>query len=91
MIIILLAFAMNVDAQFILSGRVVDIESEQGIASTEVYNQQIDQIVLTNENGYFEFKGLKKGRYDITIFTFDYSTQTKTLEVSENINIEFKL
>jgi Fe(3+) dicitrate transport protein len=89
--VLLFAFALNGEAQFIISGRVLDAESKQGISNTEVYNQQVDQIVLTNAKGYFEFKNLDKGTYDITIFTFDFSTQTKSIEVEGNVSINFIL
>ena len=90
-VVLLLAFALNCNAQFVLSGRVIDEENKQGVANIEVYNQQIDRIVLTNEKGNFEFKNLKKGVYDITIFTFDYSTQTKSVELDGDVTIDFIL
>ncbi len=91
-IILILAFALSVDAQFTLSGKVVDLKSGEAIRNTEVYNQQLDRVVLTNPNGYFEFRNIDKGIYDITIFTFDYFSQTKTVEIyDKNIVLDFNL
>ena len=83
--------ALYVEGQFTLSGRVLKMESGEGIRNTEIYNQQLDQVVHTNANGYYEFKNLSLGTYDITIFTFDFQTQTKSVVVDKDIVVDFNL
>ncbi|MDF1695451.1 MAG: carboxypeptidase-like regulatory domain-containing protein [Saprospiraceae bacterium] len=80
-----------VSAQYTLSGSVIDLNTGDGVQNTEVYNQQIDRVVITDKNGYFEFKNLGPGTYDITIFTFEYSTKTITVDLKEDTSIEFDL
>ena len=82
--ILLVAFWGQLDAQYTLSGKVLDLKSGEPVQNTEVYNQQLDQVVLTNPNGYYEFRGIYNGKYDITIFTFDYASQTKSVEIENN-------
>ena len=91
-ILFILANVIALDAQYTLSGIVKDLKSGAAIQRTEVYNQQLDRVVLTDPNGYYEFKNVVNGNYDITIFTFEYSSQTKTIEVSgKNANLDFDL
>ncbi len=80
-VVLIAAFALELDAQFTISGKVLDSKSGGAIQNTEVYNQQLDQVVITNPNGYYEFKNIKEGKYDITIFTFDYASQTKSIDI----------
>ena len=91
-VILAVAFGFESNAQFTLSGRVLDLKTGEAIQNTEVYNQQLDQVVLTNSNGFYEFKNIESGAYDITIFTFDYASQTKTVEVNNrNVVLDFGL
>lgn len=78
-------------AQFTLSGKIKNVKTGAAIANTEVYNQQLDQVAFTNPNGYYEFTNLKVGSYDLTIFTFEYSVQTKSVDVSGNATLDFEL
>ena len=77
--------------QHTLSGKIKNLDSGLAIVGTEVYNQQTDEVVFTNTNGFFEFKNLKNGRYDLTIFTFDYITQTKTIVLDGDGTLDFEL
>lgn len=78
-------------AQYTLSGKVIDAETKKGVANTEIYNQQIDQVALTDQEGRYVFSDLGEGTYDITIFTFDYSTQTQTIQVKGNTVLNFDM
>jgi Fe(3+) dicitrate transport protein len=88
----MISLALNLHAQYTLSGRVMDMNSGVSIQNTEVYNQQLDQVAVTNLDGYFEFKNITEGKYDITIFTFEYATQTKSIDVEDgNATLDFML
>ncbi len=87
---------MLVSAQFVigqhtLSGKVKNQNTGKAVIGTEVYNQQTDEVVFTNPNGYYEFANLEEGVYDITLFTFDYNTQTKTIEIDSDAKLNFEL
>ena len=89
---ILVFLASGLFGQFSVSGRIVDGQSGDGVQNTEVYNQQTDQVVVTDKDGNYAFTNLKGGVYNITIFTFDYATQTKTVEVKDrNVQLDFEL
>ena len=88
----MMIWVSNVDAQYTLSGRVMDSESGSAIQNTEVYNHQLDRVVLTDDGGNYVFKNVKDGKYDVTIFTFDYASQTRTLEIDgRDGKLDFKL
>lgn len=78
-------------SQYILSGTIQNAETNLPISDTEVYNQQLDQVAFTNQNGYYEFKNIKAGTYDLTIFTFEHTTKTKSITLSQNATLDFKL
>ena len=86
-----MTIALNAVGQYTLSGRVLDLKSGEGIPNTEVYNQKLDKVVLTDATGYYEFKNIEKGTYDIAIFTFDYNSQTKSILVDRDVIVDFKL
>lgn len=89
---LMISTAVGLEAQYNLSGRVMDLETGRAIRNTEVYNQQMDQVVLTNADGIYEFKNIGNGIYDITIFTFDYASQTKSIEINnDNGELDFQL
>jgi Fe(3+) dicitrate transport protein len=89
-------FLLLVSAQFLigqhtLSGKVKNQNTGKAVTGTEVYNQQTDEVVFTNPNGYYEFTNLEEGIYDITLFTFDYNTQSKAIELSSDASLNFDL
>ena len=86
-----LVLAQALMGQHTLSGKIKNLNTGDVIVGTEVYNQQTDEVVFTNANGYYKFDNLKSGVYDLTIFTFDYITQTKSIEVNSNASLDFKL
>lgn len=89
---LVMSAAVNLSAQYTLSGKVKDVKSGRAIQNTEIYNQQLDRVVVTDATGYFEFNNVKNGTYDITIFTFEYASQTKTIEIDgSDASISFEL
>lgn len=77
--------------QHTLSGKIKNATTGDPIVGTEVYNQQTNEVVFTNPNGYYKFVDLASGVYDLTIFTFDYTTQTKSIDLSRNDTLDFDL
>jgi len=61
------------------------------IVGTEVYNQQTDEICFTNPNGYYEFKNLNAGVYDLTIFTFENNSSTRSITLERDSKLDFQL
>lgn len=86
-----IAFAYIASAQYKLSGKITNLQTGEGIPKTEVYNQQLDKVAFTNPNGYYEFTNIVEGNYDITIFTFEYNSETKSVRVDKNRKLNFKL
>lgn len=87
----MLACLSQVVGQYTIGGTVIDQSTGQPIVNTEVYNLQQDQLTYTDKNGYYQFTDLEAGTYDITIFTFDYSSQTLVVSLEEDTTLNFEL
>jgi len=79
------------NGQLTLSGIITNAENGLPIPNTEIYNQQADKIVFTDNDGRYAFSNLAEGTYDITIFTFEYSTQTKSISIKNDSKLDFAL
>ncbi len=88
---ILILLSQALIGQHKLSGKIKNLDTNKAIVGTEVYNQQTDQVVFTNQDGYYEFTDLESGNYDLTIFTFDFNTQTKSIVLDGDGIIDFVL
>ena len=45
----------------------------------------------TNENGFFEFKNLPKGEYNLTVFAEGFTTVYQTISIINNENQTFSI
>ncbi len=78
-------------AQHELRGRVVDAVSNQGLASTQVYIEELKKLVDTDKEGYYRFNNLPAGQYTLIVFSYQYETLATQLELSSNQTLNFEL
>lgn len=78
-------------AQFSVSGQVTDAATQKGIAATQVYIQETNQLIETDQTGTFQFNNLPKGTYTIVIFSYQYKTQTVSVDLDKDKVINFEL
>jgi TonB-dependent SusC/RagA subfamily outer membrane receptor len=73
----------NARAAGIVSGRVVDSATGKGIAGVTISIKGSKRTVLTNENGDFVFRDVAPGKRIVTIKSFGYRAQTRTVTVTD--------
>lgn len=78
-------FTLNIQAQFIVSGTVLDSATKEPLSPASVFCQNTTLGTGTNKLGEFTLN-LKSGGYDLIISYTGY--QTQTVKVSENNKLE---
>ena len=78
-------------AQNELKGRVLDATSNKGIANSQVYIQELNELRDTDKEGKYSFKNLSNGSYTVVVFSFQYETQTQKIELNSNQTLDFQL
>ncbi len=81
-------FALNIQAQFIVSGTVLDSATREPLSPASVFCQNTTLGTGTNKLGEFTLN-LKSGGYDLIISYTGYRTQT--VRVSDNNKLEILL
>jgi iron complex outermembrane receptor protein len=73
-----------------ISGKITTIDSKPA-EDVSIYLKSAGGIKtsITNENGYFEFTGLRKGKYSIEIGLVGYETIRKEVEVELDSKLHF--
>jgi hypothetical protein len=69
---------------YTVSGRVIERGTEQGIAQAAVRLGE-DYSALTNENGEFEMRRVRPGRYPLTVEALGWGTVQTILAVTEDV------
>src|ERR1051325_8158253 len=68
-----------------LSGKITDIQSK-AIAGATVHLLNSNKLVMTDEQGQFNFTNLKAGKYQLEITAIGYATGKRDVLVKENGN-----
>ena len=76
-LITVVAFGQSIS----LSGRITD-QKNQPVAGAEILLVELKQTVLTDNNGIYQFEGIKYGTYTLNVSSM--LTHTKTLSVKVN-------
>ncbi len=77
----------------IISGHVIEKESEENIPFAGILILETGEGTSSNEEGQFEFRNLKPGKYTLRVSAMGYRTQTKEVVVSNTFStvIHFKM
>jgi outer membrane receptor for ferric coprogen and ferric-rhodotorulic acid len=93
--LIMLFLAIDISyAQYgVISGRVIDANTEQGIRDAVIYFSQLDYKILTDNNGDFLIQDLPADKYKITVSHIGYKKEAFTLSVLPDsvLNVRFKI
>ncbi|MCV9385915.1 TonB-dependent receptor [Reichenbachiella ulvae] len=89
--IFLLLVGHSLFAQYRLSGQVKDQITGKSIGDAQVILKENGQFQSTDTNGFFEFKGLKKGHYTLVIFSYQYQTLTVPVGVDGDTEVNFNM
>lgn len=84
--------ACNVlQAQFTISGKIVDANTGNPILSAEIYDESSNQLTTTDNSGIFSLKNLDKGKHKITVISLQYQTQEKIVEIDSDLTITISM
>ncbi|MFK8005574.1 MAG: TonB-dependent receptor [Saprospiraceae bacterium] len=63
----------------VVSGQVLDQQTNIPIANASVFLENKNEIIKTNSNGEFEFNQVTKGDLELTIYKENYATKTELI------------
>ena len=78
-------------AQHSLSGKVISTETGAPIPNAEVWNKTTSDVVVTDERGSFEIKGIKSGTYIFAVFSYEHTILEKQITINRDLVMEFSL
>lgn len=68
-------------AQYTLSGKILNENTNEPVPYTEVYNSTTDKLIKTNEKGEFTFSGLKPGKYRLEFLSDNFNVTSKDIDI----------
>jgi Fe(3+) dicitrate transport protein len=74
-------------AQYTLSGKIIDSQSNTPIAKAEVYDRNSSQLASTDTKGFFELNNLAEGTHQIVVLSLEYETLEQEVELKGNMNL----
>ncbi|MEL7222905.1 MAG: carboxypeptidase-like regulatory domain-containing protein, partial [Bacteroidota bacterium] len=80
-----------VTAQFTLSGIVTDNSEQDKIPKVEIFNLTTGDFTTADETGFFQFKQLQSGEYELAFFSYEYETITKTVNLTKDTQLTVAL
>lgn len=83
--------ATGVFAQYTLTGKVVDEITGDPIIGANVIIESLNLGRATDQEGSFQFENIVSGNYQIEISMVGYRTIKRSVELKENLEIDFKL
>jgi iron complex outermembrane recepter protein len=78
-------------AQFSLSGKVIEKDSEESLSGASVVLNQTFLAVSTDQNGEFSFSDLPSGTYILKISFVGFENFLDTVELEKNLNLSIPL
>lgn len=74
-------------AQYTLSGKIIDSQSNTPIAKAEVYDRNSSQLASTDTKGFFELNNLAEGTHQIVVLSLEYETLEQEVELTGNMDL----
>lgn len=78
-------------AQYNLKGRVTDATSQKGVASTQVYIEELKKLAESDANGDYEFANIPEGDYTLVVFSYQYQSIATQISVEADATLNFEL
>jgi iron complex outermembrane receptor protein len=77
--------------QFSLTGRITDSKSGEILAGANILMKGTSIVTVSDVDGMYRFKRLKKGTYTLRVTFIGFKTIEKELLVDRNLNLDFEL
>ena len=87
----LLQIAFGSFAQFSISGKITDAESGKTLSGTTVTFENSNRGTITNSQGIYSLKNLKKDVYVLKISYLGFTKITKTIDLQKDETFDFSL
>ncbi|MEQ8561788.1 MAG: carboxypeptidase-like regulatory domain-containing protein, partial [Cytophagales bacterium] len=91
LLIIFISISYPLIAQYDFSGYVRESDTYNALKDAEIYIEEVNFKEITNTNGNFVFKDLKKAEYTVTIFALGYNTIKKKVRLVSDTSLTFLL
>jgi len=91
MVMLLCSLTISAYAQLSISGKVTDSETKKGLAGATLTIDNTMRGTITDAQGNFVIKNLKKGTYTIKVSFVGFEKQSNSIELQQNTNISFSL
>jgi iron complex outermembrane receptor protein len=88
---LLCSLTISAYAQLSISGKVTDSETKKGLAGATLTIDNTMRGTITDAQGNFVIKNLKKGTYTIKVSFVGFEKQSNSIELQQNTNISFSL
>ena len=87
----LLSTASFTQAQFSISGKIIDAESGKILSGTTVTLENSTRGTITNQQGFYNLKNLKSSTYVLKISYLGFEKITKTVDLQKDETLDFSL
>ncbi len=78
------------NAQHTLTGKVTNADNK-AIADVEVYLTELERLVKTDTNGFYNFIDVPTGDYGLIVFGYGFRVLERTISISGNSTLDLKL
>ncbi|WP_213190610.1 TonB-dependent receptor [Cloacibacterium caeni] len=83
--------AQLVMAQYKLSGKITDFDTQEPVKNASVYLVDLKKSTVSDQNGNYTFQNLKSGKYFVEITGDNYTSLLVSIEVSQDAVSDFTL
>jgi Fe(3+) dicitrate transport protein len=90
-IIVLSFLSLSLQAQYVLSGKVVSQDTNQPMPNVQVWDTASGKTATSNEEGNFKFEDLEAGQRTFVFLIDNYSYDEKVVDLQADTDLTFKL
>ena len=83
--------AQLVMAQYKLSGKITDFDTQEPVKNASVYLVDLKKSTVSDQNGNYAFQNLKSGKYFVEITGDNYTSLLVSIEVNQDAVSDFTL
>lgn len=88
-IIILISFPLFTQAQYTISGKVINLYDKKPVVKASVFLSNTTVGSTTADDGSYTLTNVKPGQYDMVISAIGYETSYQTVKVDKNLIISY--
>ena len=91
LIIVLAVLPLFMNAQFTLSGTIINKSNSQPLPGAHIKEQSSNTSSISNADGYYEIKKLTPGDYKFHVSYMGFESQTIEIHISTNLEFDFAM